>query len=272
MEWKSKNPNLKSADITVDNLAEAFKWLDSQSNFFDPWFTATPDPTQAKSRFSHAIDNAQPALRGLFHACCKARAVAIEASCKTHEFMNQVDASDGFDIAATLEVKTQSHAFISGLTLAEANASSWFVHANEIVEALAFELLQETRWLGIGNRRYGVALSDLLRACANFVRHKSEMALNLTRAHTPLVERLRARQLESLGKLGRILSHQTEFESDEEASLRVFQFHEPMMSCLFELAGFDTQSESGHNQLLDELRQLGAEMIDQKWDTRKAWH
>jgi len=265
LNWTTHG-GITKATITTSNLGEAFGYLGQRPIFMDRWFVASDDPEQTKRQFRHILVNHRPALEILFNECRAAHKRGDDAvSSSSIIAVDLGNQDEDPDLTKTIQMKRQLRDYSSCLTMAEVYAGSLLLHLDEIVQSLVIELTHHTRWIGVGELFYGIPLSDALKACGNFVRHKTPWTLQMSRRGT--VDEV---AVKSLWRLGALLTEHSE-RDHVELSREVFRYDEHMRRCVFIIAGVYQDWSASYQKLEDRMIKLGSDIVDAKWTERLPW-
>jgi hypothetical protein len=265
LTWTTRGGVSKAA-ITTSNLSDAFEFLGKRPVYMDRWFVTSDDPEHTKRQFGQVMVKHRPALEVLYNECraeCQRAGEAVSSSSiLTIELGNQ---DDDLDLTKMVQIKRHLKDYDSSLTMAEVYAGSLLLHLDEIVQSLVIELTHDTKWVGIGELFHGIPLSDTLKACGNFVRHKTDWTLQMSRT-----ESLNERAIRSLWRLGALLTGHPEHDHDE-LSRDVFRYDEHMRRCIFILTGVYQEWRAPYQRLEERIIKLGSDVVDAKWTERLPW-
>ena len=172
----------------------------------DRWFVTSDDPEYTKRQFGHILVNHRPALEILFNECRAAHTRGNDAASNSSIIaLESGNQDEDPDLTKTIQMKRHLKDYSSSLTMAEVYAGSLLLHLDEIVQSLVIELTHHNRWIGVGELHNGIPLSDALKACGNFVRHKTVWTLQMSRRGT-----LDELPVKSLWRLGALLTEHPE--------------------------------------------------------------
>jgi hypothetical protein len=265
MEWVDRN-GISTSKVSADDLPELVAWLNERPIFIDRRFAVTEDPIHAKSQFCQTLVNHRPALKILYDGVLEQNKSSSEFAWRSTELNKTLREKDPGDISMILEMKRHARGYIDASGASEDLAGALLLTLDEIVESLIIELTGDrSKFLGLGSVINGVAIGDAVKACGNYVRHKSEWALYMSRRQL-----LESHQETSIRYLARLISH--DHSVDDSILIRRFFGHtDHMRESLFEIAGLYQYPEQEYAHLEELLIDLGSTIIDYYWENRKKW-
>jgi hypothetical protein len=265
LHWTSHG-GVTKATITTANLGEVFKFLGQRPIFMDRWFVTSDDPEHTKRQFAQIVVSHRPALEILYNECRAAHKRGDDAVSSSSSIALELGNQDvDPNLMKTIQLKRHLREYGSSLTMAEVFAGSLLLHLDEIVQSLVIELTHHTHWLGVGELFYGIPLSDALKACGNFVRHKTAWTLQMSRRGT-----LDAPSVKSLWRLGALLTEHPD-RDHVDLSHEVFRYDEHMRRCVYTFADLYQDRSASYQRLEDRIVKLGCDIIDAKWPERLPW-
>lgn len=224
-----------------------------------PYYKATPNIGEAKTRFTNEVFHARPAFRPFYEQCIEAYNVQFNSELAAIDVFHALTDPQNMSPDERDAMRKHGADAWAHSTLSERNASGLLQQAAEVLEALLFELTHNTKPIGAGVVTHGVAFDEALKACGNYTRHRAEWVL-VDRANATLEKK----QYESAKVIAQLIDREPPV-SPKQSLQTVLLWPEPMRMCLYSLCDLYEQSKRPYAYFEQCLIDCGHAIIELRW-------